>query len=489
MNIVMISPEITPFAKTGGLADVVGTLGLALERRGHALRLIMPAYRAVLQGRFERVESAVHLSVQLSGQRVDGSVLQGRLGDAIAVHFIRADELYDREALYGTAAGDYPDNAKRYVFFCRAALELLRSFPVDVLHCHDWQSAFAIVAVKGQPELYPELAGAKTVLTIHNLGFQGIFWEPDWHLLHLDRRWFTPRHLEFYGNINLLKGAITLADKITTVSPTYAEEILNPEQGFGLEGVLRDRASDLVGILNGVDYNHWSPETDPFIAKRYNESTLSAKRACKRHLQASVRLPTDGKPALFGVISRLTPQKGIDLIREIFDELTQRNVQLVVLGSGEAGYEEFFAGAAARFPEKVAVRLGFDEALAHRIEAGADLFLMPSHYEPCGLNQMFSLRYGTIPIVRAVGGLKDTVEDYNAENGTGTGFVFEAYEPPALLQTIDRALRVYENKRAWTALRRRAMAQDFSWDRSAAAFDALYRQVLGGQRARETEVA
>jgi starch synthase len=489
MNIVMTSPEITPFAKTGGLADVVGTLALALERRGHALRLVMPAYRSVLQGPFELTDSAAHLSVPLSDKRVEGSVLQGRLGENISVYFIRADSFYDRESLYGTGEGDYPDNAERYVFFCRAALELMRTFPVEILHCHDWQSAFATVAVKTQPELYPELIGAKTVLTIHNLAFQGIFWEPDWHLLNLDRKWFTPRHLEFYGDINLLKGAITLADTITTVSPTYAKEILTPEQGFGLDGVLRDRTPDLVGILNGVDYNHWSPEIDPFIARHYNESTLTAKRTCKKSLQTSIGLPTESKPPLFGVISRLTAQKGVDLIQVIFEELMERDVQLVILGNGEPRYEEFFAGAAARFSRKVAVRLGFDEALAHRIEAGADLFLMPSLYEPCGLSQMFSLKYGTIPIVRAVGGLKDTVEDYNAETGTGTGFVFEPYEPQALLQTIDRALRVYENKRAWTALRRRAMAKNFSWDRSAAAYDALYQQVLAPRQGHEIEVA
>jgi starch synthase len=489
MNIAMISPEIAPFAKTGGLADVVGTLALALERRGHTLRLVMPAYRAVLHGGFELAEIAADLSIPVSDKRVGASVLQGRLGEAVSVYFIRADSYYDRDFLYGTPEGDYPDNAERYVFFCRAALELLRRFPTDICHAHDWQSAFAAVTLKAQPEIYPELAGAKTLFTVHNLGFQGIFWEHDWHLLNLERSWFTPRHLEFYGAINLLKGALTLADKITTVSPTYAKEILTPEQGFGLDGVLRDRAADLVGILNGVDYNHWNPESDPFIACHYNQNTLSAKRACKKSLQAGMGLPTAGKPPLFAMISRLTAQKGVDLIQAIFDELLQRDLQVVILGSGEPRYEEFLTGAASQAPKKVAVRLGFDEALAHRIEAGADIFLMPSLYEPCGLSQMFSLKYGTVPVVRAVGGLKDTVEDYNGGNGAGTGFLFEPYEPRALLQTIDRALQVYGNKRAWTGLRRRAMSKDFSWDRSAAAYDALYRQMRPGKEAKETEVA
>jgi starch synthase len=476
MKIAMISSEIAPFAKTGGLADVVETLSLALARRGHEISLIMPAYRSVLENGFALKESAVTLSAPLSNTAVEFSLLETPLAENASVSFIRADQYYDRPFLYGTPAGDYPDNAERYVFFSRAALEVLRrQHPVDIVHAHDWQAALSVVALRAEGERYAELAKAKTVFTIHNLGFQGIFSALDWHLLSLDRSLFNPHHLEFFGQINLLKGALVFADKITTVSPTYAKEIMTPEQGFGLDGVLHERAEDVIGILNGVDYNRWNPETDPFIAARYDEKDLSGKSSCKEALQLELGLPAEPRKPLLGMISRLTPQKGFDLIETLFDQLVARDVGLALLGSGDPHYEEFFTQAAARFQKTVAARIGFDEALAHQIEAGADIFLMPSLYEPCGLNQMFSQKYGTIPVVRSVGGLKDTVEDYNAANGTGTGFTFQDYQPQALLEAIDRALQAFLEKEAWTALCRRAMSKDFSWDRSAAAYSAMYR--------------
>jgi starch synthase len=475
MKIAMISSEIAPFAKTGGLADVVETLSVALARRGHQLSLIMPAYRSVLEADFVLQQSGLKLFAPVSNRQVEFSVLESTWEENVSIYFVRADQYYNRDLLYGTAAGDYVDNAERYVFFSRAALEVLRRQPVDIVHAHDWQAAFSIVALSAQRERYPELAPARTVFTIHNLGFQGIFWGPDWHLLNLDRSLFNPRQLEFFGNINLLKGAIVFADKITTVSSNYAKEIMTPEQGFGLEGVLRDRAEDVIGILNGVDYSRWNPETDPFIAKRYGEKRLAGKRACKQALQRQLGLPADSQKPLFGMISRLTPQKGFDLIETLFEQLIARDIQLALLGSGDPHYEEFFTQAAGRYPANVAARVGFDEPLAHQIEAGADIFLMPSLYEPCGLNQMFSLKYGTIPLVRAVGGLKDTVEDYDDAEGTGTGFIFNEYHPQALLQAIDRSLRALQNRGAWTALCLRAMRMDFSWDRSADAYSAVYR--------------
>ena len=478
MKIAMVSSEIVPFAKTGGLADVVGTLALALEKKGHELALVMPAYRAVLRGGFTLEETNIALSAAVANRQESASVLCGRLGEGISVYCIRADSYFDRDFLYGTPEGDYPDNAERFVFFARAALELLRRETADVLHCHDWQTALAIVFLKAQPERYAELQGAKSLLTVHNLGFQGIFPAANWPLLNLDGKFFTPEFLEFFGNINFLKGALLFADKMTTVSPSYAREIMESEQGFGLEGVLRLRQRDVVGVLNGVDYGVWNPASDPHIAKGYDAAKLSVKQSCKKALQRTLGLPQNGSVPLLGMISRLTSQKGLDLIEKILDPLMECDVQLAVLGSGEPRYEDLFAGAAARYPQKVAARFGFDDPLAHQIEAGADLFLMPSLYEPCGLNQMFSLKYGTIPVVRAVGGLKDSVEDYDAKTGSGTGFVFGPYEPQALLGTIDRGLQAYRNKRAWTALRRRAMKMDFSWDRSAAAYCDLYDQLL-----------
>jgi starch synthase len=400
------------------------------------------------------------------------------LGQNITVYLVRADRYFDRDFLYGTHEGDYPDNAERFVFFSRAALEILRKYPVEVVHCHEWQTALGIVFLKAQGARYPEVASARTVLTAHNLGFQGIFHQADWGLLDLDPHYFSPQFLEFHSNINFLKGALACADKITTVSPSYAREIMNAEQGFGLEGILRQRTADVTGILNGVDYSEWNPAIDSFIASRYSETDLTGKRICKDKLQGNRGLPVKSAVPVFGIISRLTSQKGFDLIQEIFDRLMERQLQLILLGSGEPRYEKFFANAAARFPEKFSVRTGFDEVLAHQIEAGADIFLMPSLYEPCGLSQMFSLKYGTIPIVRKVGGLKDTVIDYDAEGGVGTGFVFDTYEPQALWDSIEKALRLFADKKSWIELMYRAMRMDFSWDRSAQAYSNLYETLL-----------
>jgi starch synthase len=478
MKIGMISPEIVPFAKTGGLADVVGTLATALERQGHDLCLVMPAYRSVLQGDFSLQETAIRFSVPISDGREEALVLQARIGNNVVVYLVRNDRYFDRESLYGTSQGDYSDNAERYAFFSRAALEILGQNPVDVIHCHDWQSALAIIFLKTQPDQYAELAAAKTVFSIHNLGFQGIFPASNWALLNLSPSLFTPPYLEFFGNINLVKGALIFADKITTVSPTYAREIMETEQGFGLEGILRGRADDVTGILNGVDYTQWNPETDPWIAKHYSADHSTPKASCKESLQSALGLTPKSDVPLLGMISRLTPQKGFDLVEKSLERLMARPLQMVVLGSGEPRYERFLVSAARSFPDQIAVRTDFDEPLAHQIEAGADIFLMPSLYEPCGLNQMFSLKYGTIPIVRAVGGLRDTVEDYDAEKSTGTGFAFEPYDPAAMIATVDRGLRVFEEKKAWTALRHRAMLMDFSWDRSARAYGNLYEQLL-----------
>jgi starch synthase len=477
MRIAMISPEVTPFAKTGGLADVAGTLAVALERLGHEVSLVMPAYRCVLQGDFALKEIPMRFSVPLADRHEEGAVLKVRLGKNISVYFIRADRYFDRDSLYGTSAGDYPDNAERFVFFSRAALEILRQNPVDILHCHDWQSALAIVFLRTQAARYPELASSRTVFTAHNLGFQGIFGESEWPLLDLEQRFFSPEYLEFHSYVNFLKGALVFADRITTVSPTYAREIMGKEQGFGLEGVLQRRAGDVVGILNGVDYGQWDPAFDPWIAERYTKSNLAAKHDCKQSLQRALGLPVRDEVPLLGIVSRLTSQKGFDLVEKIFDQLMKHDLQMAILGSGEERYEDFFRRVAKQFPKKVGVRVGFDEALAHQIEAGADIFLMPSLYEPCGLNQMFSLKYGTIPVVRAVGGLKDTVEDFDPEQETGTGFVFGPYEPDVLMAAIERALRVYGDYKAWTALRWRAMSMNFSWDRSADAYSNLYKQL------------
>lgn len=477
LHIAMVSSEIGPFAKTGGLADVVGSLSPALEKLGLRVSLVMPAYRSVLQGRFPVEETGTTLTVPVSTRIEKGRVLKTKLADDISVYLIRCDQYFDREALYSTSQGDYSDNAERFVYFARAALEALRQNPPHVLHCHDWQSALSIVFLKAQPERYPEIASVKTVLTVHNLGYQGLFWYLDWHLLNLDRSLFHSKCLEFFGKINFLKGGLVFADRITTVSPTYAEEIKSAEQGFGLEGIFHERARDLVGILNGADYSVWNPESDPHIAKNYGPKDLSGKSICKAELQRAMGLPQAPNIPVVGMVTRLISQKGFDLLESAADQLLARDLQIVLLGSGEAKYERAFKELASGYPQKVSVRFGFDEALAHRIEAGADLFLMPSRYEPCGLNQMYSLKYGTIPIVRATGGLKDTVKDYGPKSRSGNGFVFETYEPAALLGALDRALQHFAQQKAWAALVKKAMAADYSWSRSALDYAALYRRL------------
>ena len=477
MKIAMLASEVTPFAKTGGLGDVLGTLTIALERLGHQVCVIAPAHRSALQGNFSLRETMT-LSAPIADRHEEAAILESSIGKNVLVYLIRADQYFDRDFLYGTPSGDYPDNAERFVFFSRAALEFLRRRPVDVLHLHDWQAAMAGVFLKLQPSRYPESTAAKTVFTIHNMGFQGVFPPSAWPLLNLAMSYFTPQFLEYYGNINFLKGGLLFSDKITTVSPSYAREIMTADQGFGLEGVLQGRAADLVGILNGVDYQQWNPWTDPYLDYHYGENSLMLKRDCKRVLQHAVGLPEKSDTPLIAMISRLTAQKGFDLVEEIFGSLMDREVQVVMLGNGEPRFERFFQTAAERYRDRFAVEIGFNEPLAHQIEAGADLFLMPSLYEPCGLNQMFSLKYGTIPVVRAVGGLKDTVQDYDPENQTGTGFIFQPYDSKALLAAIDRGLAVFYDKQAWTELRRRAMAMDYSWERSAKIYSDLYQQLL-----------
>lgn len=478
LHVAMVSPEIGPYAQTGGLADMVGALSLTLGELGLKVSLVMPAYRSVLQGGFSVEEAGMKLSVPVSDRREEGVVLTTRVGRDICVYLIRADRYFDRDDLYGTRAGDYPDNAERFVFFSRAALDILRADPPQVLHCHDWQSALAIVFMKSQPEWYPELSSVKAVFTVHNLGYQGLFSHGDWHLLNLNGSLFTPRYLDFYGRINFLKGGVVFADAITTVSPTYAGEIKTPEQGFGLEGVFQERAADLVGILNGADYSVWNPETDPFIAKTYGVKDPSGKQICKGALQRTFDLPQRLDVPLLAMVSRLTSQKGFDLLEQAWDELLSRDVQLVVLGDGERRYEERLCEVVSRHRERVGFRRGFDAALAHQIEAGADLFLMPSRYEPCGLSQLYSLKYGTIPVVRATGGLKDTVEEYDPETSRGNGFVFVPFEGSAFLAAVDRALDLFHHATQWTALMKRAMAADFSWDRPARAYADLYQELL-----------
>jgi starch synthase len=477
LHVVMASPEIAPFAKTGGLGDVLASLPLALEQLGLRISLVMPAYRSVLHGGFPLEDTRIDFTVPISDSREAGTLLKTEMGRDITVYLIRADQYYDREHFYGTHGEDYLDNAERFTFFARSILGVLKHDPPAILHAHDWQSALAIAFLKAQPRLYPELSSVKTVFTIHNLGYQGIFSHLDWHLLNLEGHFFTPQYLEFYGKINFLKGGLVFADRITTVSPAYAEEIKTAEQGFGLDGVFRERAQDLVGILNGADYEIWNPETDPFICKKYGSGSLWGKKSCKSEVQRTFDLHDDPDIPLIGMVSRLTSQKGFDLLEQAMDALLSRGTQFVLLGTGDKSYEDIFAEMPERYPGKVGVKIDFDDSLAHKIIASSDLLLMPSRYEPGGLTQIYGLRYGTIPIVRATGGLRDTIKEFDPKTGEGNGFVFGPYEVPELLQALDRALELLRQKEKWAKLMRNAMAADFSWGRSARSYAELYQKL------------
>jgi 1,4-alpha-glucan branching enzyme len=480
LHIVMLSSEVAPLAKTGGLADMAGSLAASLEGLGHQVSVIMPAYRRVFQSNVPLRDTGMRVTVSHGGHTEEVQVLAATIGQDVPVYLIRSDRHFDRHDLYGTPEGDFPDNAERFAFFCRAALELLREIGApDVLHAHDWQTAPAIFFLKAQPERYPGLAAVRTVLTIHNLGYQGLFSPEEWRHLDLDRSFFTMQWLEFYGKINFLKGGLAAADAVTTVSPTYAREIVTAEHGFGLEGVLARRGGNLIGILNGVDYRTWNPATDRFLAANYSPEDMAGKRACKADLQRLFGLPEEPGVPLMGMVCRLAAQKGVDLLEEVLDEMLARDLQFVLVGSGDRKYQDIFEQAARRHQDRMRMRIAFEEELAHKVEAGSDLFLMPSRYEPSGLNQLYSLKYGTIPVVRATGGLKDSVQEFDAETGTGTGYLFEAYEGTALLQAIERALSAYAHEDQWKVLMRNAMRADYSWNESARKYVALYYRLLG----------
>jgi starch synthase len=485
LRIVFVSPEAVPYAKTGGLADVAGSLPRELERLGHDVRLLLPRY-GVIESTAHGLKDWGRLAVPTSSGTVSAVVEAGGLpGSRVRVYAIGHDSLFARPGLYGEAGTDYPDNLERFAFFCRAAMELLLAFAresrwtPDVLHAHDWQAALSVVYLNSLYAKRPEFANLGTLFTVHNLGYQGLFSAADFPKTGLGPEFFTPKTLEFYGQVNLLKGGLVFGDLLTTVSPTYSREIQTPEFGFGLDGVLRERRDRLTGVVNGIDVDAWNPATDPHLKARYSASDLSGKRFCKEALQRELGLPVRDVP-LLAVISRLTPQKGLDLVAAVLPELARLDVQVVVLGTGDPPLELQFQSCRMQYPEKVGVRIGFDDALAHAIEAGADLFLMPSRYEPCGLSQLYSLRYGTVPIVRRTGGLADTVVPYTprtAAEGRATGFVFTDPTPEALLTTILLALRVHADRTEWTKLMRAGMATDVSWAKPARAYETLYRRV------------
>jgi starch synthase len=502
-RIAYIASEIAGFAKTGGLADVGAGLCQALANRGHDCRAWMPLYGSIRQGSRHLEDTGLRFTVPIQNRLVQGGLWRSSMaGGNVPVYLVEQPEYFERDdaklgrGLYqqATADGtraDYPDNCERFVFFCRAVLESLArmDWKPDVFHANDWQCGLVPVYLQ---ELYRHRAGlslARSLFTIHNLAYQGMFWHWDMHLTGLSWRLFNHRQLEFYGHLNFLKGGIVFSDVATTVSPTYAREIQTPEHGCGLEGVLSERRDRLFGIVNGIDDRVWNPADDPHLPVHYDVNTVQAgKAACKATLQRRFNLPRKPRAPVLGMISRLVEQKGLALIARVAESILREDTQMIFLGEGEPVYERMLRDLGDRYPNQVGLVLGFDEPLAHLIEAGADMFLMPSRYEPSGLNQLYSLRYGTVPLVRATGGLADTITDCTPESlaaHTATGFRFDAYLPQALLSCVVRALGVYHRQAdAWLSLIRTGMGQDWSWQRSALAYEKLYDRLVAEPEAR-----
>ncbi|MFQ6093390.1 MAG: glycogen synthase GlgA [bacterium] len=481
LNILHVSPEVVPFAKSGGLADVVGSLPEALASLGHEVRVFLPFYRMIKEGGFKIRRTVSQIDVPVGERSEGGVLLEADYDQGVTVYFLQHDAYFDRAHLYGTPQGDYEDNAERFIFFCRSLLKVLKALDLrpDIIHCHDWQTGLIPVYLKTLWEDEPLLSSTSCCYTIHNIAYQGLFAEKVMPMTGLPRKVFTTDGMEFWEKVNFMKAGINYSDVITTVSPKYSQEIQTPEYGYGLEGVLKNRRGHLYGVLNGIDTNEWDPERDEHLKANYSIHDLSGKERCKEDLLKSFNMNESAVTApLLGLISRLADQKGFDLLAQIMDELMAMDLGFVLLGTGDQMYQDMFKKIARKYPRKMGIKIGFDNALAHRIEAGCDMFLMPSRYEPCGLNQMYSLRYGTIPIVRATGGLDDTVEQYDPTTGKGNGFKFMLYSPAELLDKIREAVDLYKDKDAWRHLMRNGMQAHFSWAQSAKKYGQIYEKAL-----------
>ncbi|MFA5005516.1 MAG: glycogen synthase GlgA [Candidatus Omnitrophota bacterium] len=458
MKILIAASEVVGFAKTGGLADVAGALPLALEDLGHEVVIVMPKYKCVQEAKIRMFKSGQSSAYALIGKN-------------IRVYFIENNAFFNRPGLYGDKTKDYADNLERFSFYCRKSLDLLKEidFKADIIHAHDWQASLISVYLKNIYKQDPFYSRMRTVLTIHNLGYQGLFAQDEFEKLGLDRELFNPQGLEFYGRINLLKGGIVYADIVNTVSPTYAKEILGEELGFGLEGVLNEKKDKLFGVLNGLDYSIWDPDTDKFISRNFSLKNIADKSVNKEELQKICKLPVKNDIPVLGMVSRLAEHKGFDIFAQGLDEICSMDIQLVILGTGDPQYHRLLEKAAAKYPKVLSVALGFDDPLAHKIYAGSDIFLMPSRYEPCGLGQLIALRYATIPLVFKTGGLADTITANN-------GFVFTDYSKKALVATIKKAVAAFSVRRKWAGLMQKAILCNFSWEVSAKKYSQLYEK-------------
>jgi starch synthase len=480
-KILLASTEVVPFAKTGGLADVVGALPKALEKVGAEVTIVMPKYGSIDEKAYKLKKTGETFKVPMAGEMVDVSLKVSKMPDCKAtVYFIECDKYFGYNGLYQENGHDYPNNDERFALFSRAVIEMLKvlKYKPDVIHCNDWQTGLIPTYLKvlyGADKFYK---GISTVMTIHNIAYQGIFDKNIMDKIGLPWEVFTMEGVEFWGQVSYLKAGLVYADVINTVSETYAKEIkTTSEFGRGMEGLLMSRSDDLYGILNGIDYDLWDPAKDDYLASSYDSEDLRGKSRCKKALQKEHDMPTDNHP-LIGITSRLDDQKGFDLVAAICENLMAMDCQLVILGTGDLKYHELLTYLGEKYAHKTGINLKFDNELAHRIYAGSDIFLMPSRYEPCGLGQMISLKYGTLPVVNHTGGLADTVWDYTDDPDNGNGFVFTEYSPEALLDAVTRAVETFENKRKWNTIVKRCMEMDFSWKSSASKYMELYEKAM-----------
>ncbi len=496
MNILLATSEAVPFAKTGGLADVCGALPIELANLGHQPVLFMPAYRQVHACAAPIEPTGVVFDIPIGGKTVRGQLLKSQLpGSEVPAYLVQQDDYFNRAELYTEQGTDYKDNCERFVFFCRAVMESVRllDLSIDVVHCNDWQTCLIPTYIKLGTIPQSRLQHAATLLTIHNMAYQGSFWHWDMLLTGIDWKHYNWREMEAYDRLNLLKAGIVFSDSINTVSPNYAQEIQRHPQGCGLEGVLRHRSGVVSGNTNGVDYNVWNPATDPHLAANYTPGRFRpGKSKCKAALQEDLELPVQPDKPLIGLVGRLADQKGWDLILEVMAQwLKTRPGQWVILGTGQPEYHKALFTLASQYPDKLAVKLTFCDKLAHRIEAASDMFVMPSRFEPCGLNQLYSLKYGTVPIVRQTGGLADTIADTTDESlaaGTATGFTFRSYDAPSLERALGRACEVYSNEpKVWNQIIKTGMQQDWSWNRSAAEYVELYQTTIARRQASDNQ--
>jgi len=472
MRILFVASEGLPFSKTGGLADVVEALPKALVAQGNEVAVVLPRYRGT-----KTVTNVIpSLTIPMGNRLRFPAVADGALLNGVRYFFVDDPAYFDRDGIYGGPTGDYADNADRYSELCRAAIEIAKHvWPTDVFHCHDWQTGLLPVLLRTSYSDDPVVKNLPVVFTIHNMGYHGHFRRTVMASAGIPEVVFNPGALEFYGDVNYLKGGLVFSDYLTTVSPRYAKEIQTPEYGYGLDGVVRGRGDRIVGILNGVDYSIWNPAKDSLIASKYSAKDLAGKHSCKLDLLETFGLSADDPHrALLGIVSRFADQKGFDLIADRAHEVLREDVMLVVLGTGDRRYEDLFRALANAYPGRVGYKFTYDNTLAHKVEAGSDIFLMPSRYEPCGLNQIYSLKYGTVPVVRATGGLDDTVENFDVEHGTGTGFKFHEYTGAAFLYAVKQALQHYADERIWKRIQLNGMAKDFSWKTSAAEYAKIY---------------